>query len=82
MQEIIVQFITLIREKFKDIKIKYDYDSEEDMHWLYHNNAELEYESSEFNEFVGKLIKDLIYDNKIFNFCFAYSYDYDLECKE
>lgn len=79
---LIKEFISHIEKEFGNIKIKYTYDPVEDMHWVYHNNEKLEYKNPKFQQFVGYLVKNLIFENNIFNFSFAYSYDYAQEVLE
>jgi len=68
-------FIYSIKDKYPDINIEYNYDTDDDMYWINHDKQPLDNDHN-FNSLVGNLIKEL-YKKGFTNFCFCYSYEYD-----
>ncbi|MDD2476442.1 MAG: hypothetical protein PHI32_11070 [Dysgonamonadaceae bacterium] len=70
----IKEFIDMVKKKYPNIIIEYNYELVEDMHWIYHNSYGLEFESSTFHTYIGGLMKKLFFANDIFNVSFCYNY--------
>jgi tetratricopeptide (TPR) repeat protein len=75
IEEQIIQFKKEIQEKYSFINIGYEYNKDDDIYDIWHDNDELEFNDSEFQCFSGDLISKLFYDKNITNVFFAYDYD-------
>ncbi|MBP2027439.1 hypothetical protein J2Z35_001233 [Acetoanaerobium pronyense] len=62
--------------KFGDLieNIGYDFDSELDIYFIWHDSGFLE-RNEEFKSFIGKLLYDIFYINDIFNISVNYDYE-------
>lgn len=70
----IEQFIGIIKGKYNDLYVDYDYNSELDLFEIWHNDYELQFNNHEFLVFAGEMIKDILCKNNIYNFYFGYDY--------
>ena len=76
---LIKKFIAEVRKIYPYLIMGYDYCSETEEYNIWHINAELEFEDRNFTEFVGKLMKEILLENNIFDFSFGYDH---LKAKE
>lgn len=74
-EKTITEFMEKIKLKYPDINIGYDYYEEDGTYDIWHDNEYLEYEDKEFPKFIGILIQEMFYDEKIFNFSFGFDYE-------
>lgn len=75
-----IDLITLFINKLKDkynILIEYNYDLEDDEYYIYHNSYELEL-NDEFNNYSGRLIREIFRNNGFVNCNFSYNYDFEI----
>lgn len=72
--EFISKFISEVKSKYPDLVIGYDYNEEDEIFDIWHNSKTLQFEDKEFLKTVGVLIKDILYNNGIFNISFSYDY--------
>lgn len=75
--EFINKFIAAVKEKYPQIIMGYSYDQEYELFNIWHTNKTLQFENKEFLNFSGTLIKNIFFDNEIFNVSFGYDYDRD-----
>lgn len=73
-EKYIKEFVDKIQEKYPDLTIKYEYDSEDNTYDVWHNSEEMQFRNSEFLVFVGQLIKEILDKNGVYNFSFGYDY--------
>ncbi|QXE18379.1 hypothetical protein [Clostridium sp. 001] len=73
-EDLIKVFIKSIKQKYSNIIIDYDYDEDEDIYDIWHNNETLQFENESFLDFVGSKMKEIFYNNDMFNFSFGYDY--------
>lgn len=73
-KECIEKFIRELKNKYYDIGIGYVYNEDEDLFDIWHNNKELQFSNKGFLKFVGKLLKEIIYSQGIYNISFGYDY--------
>lgn len=74
-QELIRKFISSIEGQYGGIEIEYSYNEELNLHDIYHNNKNFQFENREFLNFVGLKLKELLYDKGLHNVSFGYDYD-------
>lgn len=72
--DLIGKFINTIKDRYSELHIDYEYDPELDEYDIWHNNAELEFHNEEFISYVGKIARDILFSNYIYNFSFGYDY--------
>lgn len=72
--ESISQFISEVKSKYPDLVIGYEYNDEDETFDIWHNSKTLQFENKEFLKTVGVLIKDILFNNGIFNISFGYDY--------
>ncbi len=65
-------FIKKIKEEYPEIYISYDFLEDDNTYEIWYNNKELRKDLS-FQSFVGKLIKEYLHDDNIFNFFIDYN---------
>lgn len=75
IKNIVDSLISQIKSKYKDLVINYDFNEEDGTYEIWHNSEHLEFEDDEFTNYVGTLIKTLLFDNGIFNISFGYDYE-------
>ena len=73
MIRLIENFIESIKEKY-NIKINWEYDEVYDCYDIWHTNDRLQFEDDEFMSFVGQLVRDIFYNNNVYNIGFGYKY--------
>ncbi|KZL94193.1 hypothetical protein [Clostridium magnum] len=73
-EDLIKVFILSVKEKYSDLIIDYAYDEDVGMYDIWHNNKVLQFESESFLEFIGSKMKEILYNNGMFNFSFGYDY--------
>ena len=74
-EALIQKFISKIKSKYGAvIDIQYEYNLVNKEYDIWHNNAYLQFESKEFQEFIGEQIESNFFDNGVFNFSFGYDY--------
>lgn len=73
-KECIEKFIKELKSKYYDISIGYIYNENEDLFDIWHNNKDLQFSNKDFLKFVGKLLKEVIYSQGIYNVSFGYDY--------
>lgn len=78
----IKDFIYKVSLEYPSLHIDYEYDSEEDEYFIWHNNAELEYDNPLFKSFVAKAAREYLFDDNIYNFCFVFDYYKSLEIEK
>lgn len=71
---LIEKFISEIKNKYSNLYIEYNYDEQDDLYEIWHNNADLEYKDEEFKKIVASKAKEILFDNDIFNFYFGYDH--------
>jgi len=71
-EKLIPEFIEKIKIKYPDIDIQWEYYKRENQYDISHNYI---YEDIKFSSYVGELIKEMFFNNRIFNVCFAYDYN-------
>ena len=79
INDLIKEFSSEIKKKYPNLYIEVNYDSEEDLYEVWHDNADLEYKNIQFKELVGLKAQEILFDNDIFNFYFGYDYFKTLE---
>jgi len=70
------KFILKVKDKYPDIIIEYNY-NEDRIFDIRHNNRALQFGDKEFSNYIGALIRDMFFNNNIFNISFGYDYNYD-----
>ena len=83
-KEKIELFINKIKEQYPDLNIFVDYDEEVDEYDIWHTDAKLQFEDSNFCKFVGSLMQEYLFSNGIYNFSFGYDHmkaKEELKCK-
>lgn len=68
-KEVMGEVMGILYKKYPGIKLDYHYGKYIDTHIIWHDKRNLR-EDEEFNNFLGKLICDLIFENDIYNFYF------------
>lgn len=83
ISELIKEFISQVLEGYPSLHVDYSYDNELDEYDIWHNNHELEFDSEDFLQYVGKKADELLFQNKIYNFSFGYNHSKarELECE-
>lgn len=77
-------FINKIKEQYPNLNIGVDYDKDEDVHYIWHTDAKLQFGDSNFCKFVGSLMQEYLFSNGIYNFSFGYDHmkaKEELKCK-
>ena len=74
MQELINCFILKVKERYSHLNICVEYNKNTNEYIIEHDNSKLQYEDKEFLVYVGKQIKEILYNNNIYNFSFGYVY--------
>lgn len=69
----IKDFVNKIKEKYPDIKIKCDYDKEDDEYEIFYTDKDLLDYDDEFNDYVKKLT-DEMFNYGVCNFYITYDY--------
>ena len=74
-ENIVCQFISKLKEKYGSlIYVEYKFNHDINEYEIWHNNSDLQFKDADFRTFVGQLIKELFYNNGIFDFSFGYDY--------
>jgi hypothetical protein len=72
MNKIIDKVIKIIRDKYPEIYIDYDYLEDSNTYEIWFNKIELR-EDLKFQSFIGRLIKEYLHPNSIYNFYIDYN---------
>lgn len=64
----VIDFITEMNQEDKSITLRYKYDKEEGVYFIYHDYINWN-DDIEFQRLIGKLLKEKFYKRKIFNVC-------------
>lgn len=67
----IENFIEKLSSYYEDIVLNYSYNEKEDFFDIWHDNLEYQFNNKEFLICVGKLLKEILYDNDIYNVSFG-----------
>jgi len=79
---IIMEFMRPIADKYGDLLyIKYFYDEDCDLHYVYHTNRELEFSDREFRKFTGQLMSKLSDEYNTRDLAFNYDADFAYQVK-
>ncbi|MDF2880170.1 MAG: hypothetical protein K0R54_727 [Clostridiaceae bacterium] len=73
-QEYIEIFISKLKNKYQEVNFGYVYNEESNIYDIWHDNYTLQFENLNFLKNVGLLIKDILYNNEIFNISFGYDF--------
>lgn len=73
-EEKIEKFVNKIKEKYPDIKIKCDYDKEDDEYEILYTDKDLLDYDEKFNDYVAELT-DEMFGYGVYNFYIAYDYN-------
>ena len=74
-ERLIQEFISKIKSKYGSaVDVQYEYNIKNKEYDIWHNNAQLQFESKEFQEFIGEQINTILFDNDVFDFSFGYDY--------
>jgi hypothetical protein len=68
------KFIYEFNKTYPSVKIDYSYDAECEIFDIWHDSSSLQFENKDFLKQVGMLIKNILYDNEVFNISFGYDY--------
>jgi len=71
---LIEKFILKVKERYPHLNIGYDYCSETDEYDIWHIDPQLQFEDKDFIKFVGRLMKEILFDNNVFDFSFGYDH--------
>lgn len=75
-ETLIEHFINSIHNQYPDqILVQWEWDEDNTAYYVWHDNADLQYNSPEFLEFVGVLISDMFIKNSIYGIAFGYDYN-------
>ena len=69
---LILKFIEMVRLQY-DVYVGYEYDEENSIHIIWHNNLELQIDK-EFKIFTNNLMKKMFLNNDVYNIIFRYDY--------
>lgn len=72
--KLIKRFISRIKERYPHLIIDYDHYPESDEYDIWHVDYKLQFEDIEFLKYVGELMKEILFDNEVFNYSFGYDY--------
>ncbi|HHX24601.1 MAG TPA: hypothetical protein GX723_11465 [Thermoanaerobacterales bacterium] len=81
MEKLVYQFIQMMKHSYQ-LNIDFKHDPDANMLWIYHDNEKLAYETPGFQAYVGKLLREIFFDNNIYNVSFSYNYDFANSIKE
>lgn len=68
-------FIGKIKERYPNLTVGYEYDEEDDIYRIWHNDENIQQSNIKFKKYAGAMIKELFYKKGIFNISFGYDYD-------
>lgn len=71
---LVERFIKLVKDKYPTISMDFHYNHDEDIFEIWYDDERLEFGDINFQLYVGNLIKEVLYDNDVFNFSFIYNY--------
>lgn len=72
-----LEFIAEVKKEYPDLNIQYEYNEHDDSYEIYHDDEKLEYENKEYSYFIGGLIKEILWDNDVFNvYMTGYRYEF------
>ena len=81
-RRIIMEFMRPIADKYGDLLyIKYSYDEDCDLHYVYHTNRELEFGDKEFRKFTGQLMSKLSDEYNTRDLAFNHDADFAYQVK-
>lgn len=69
------EFVIKIKEKYPELVVGYVYYEDEDEYDIWHTDSDLQFSDKDFAKFSGILIKEIFYDNDIYNISFGYDFD-------
>ena len=72
--ELIKEFIKVVNLHYPNLYIQYNYNENLDEYMIWHDNLYLEFQDSDFKKTVGKVARDILFDNDVYNFSFGYDY--------
>ncbi|WP_372997000.1 hypothetical protein [Lutispora sp.] len=70
----IEEFISKVKDKYRDLIIGYEFDDEDNAFDIWHTGKHYESNDEEFLSYTGELIRDVLFANGIFNISFGYDY--------
>lgn len=70
--EYIEEFILAVQEEYPELDIEYSLDEEANEFIISHNSEELQ-SNDDFNDKVGRLAQDMLFENDIYNFFIGYN---------
>lgn len=73
----IIKFIEEIHKQYPDLPVDYEYEVEDDNYKIWHTDIYVEFKDNNFPNFIGGLIKSILFKNNVFNFSFGYNYEKD-----
>lgn len=72
--ELIKRFLNEVQNKYPSLYISCNYDKEDDLYEIWHNDPNLEYKDNEFKKIVASKAQEILFNNDIFNFYFGYDH--------
>ncbi|MDD2433486.1 MAG: hypothetical protein PHX01_07365 [Clostridia bacterium] len=73
---LIEKFISGVKERYPRLIIGYDYCSETEEYNIWHIDSKLQFEDEDFIKFVGRLMKEILLDNNVFDFKLVFVVEY------
>lgn len=73
--ELIEEIIMKIKQEYPDLNLSWQYDLTENSYEINHDGLDLELHNEKFAIFVGTLIKNVLYDNGVYNVWINADYD-------
>jgi len=70
----IKEVVRLIKDKYPDLTIEFEYNAESECYEIWHDNEYLEYNDEEFRTYTGKLLYDYLLSSGIINVYITYNY--------
>ena len=70
--EQIEEFILAVQEEYPELYIEYELDEVANEYKISHNNEELQ-SNDDFNDKVGQLAQEMLFENDIYNFFIGYN---------
>jgi hypothetical protein len=71
---LIEKFISEVKGRYPRLIIGYDYCSETEEYNIWHIDSKLQFKDEDFIKFVGRLMKEILLDNNVFDFSFGYDH--------
>lgn len=73
-QDYIEKFISELKNRYPEVNFGYSYDEDCKLFDIWHDSDTLQFENQNFLEQVGLLIKNILYDNEIYNISFGFDF--------